>query len=641
MTVVQGEDLIRRLEIESAAAHALLAPSLGTRLGILEARRREAEALALWERSPFPGAVFPDGSPTPSRSNAAWRELFGALELPPTALASVAEVQRTSETIHVAEIDLSSDSMLRYCAAVLRPLRGCLGAPEGVIAVCAVTTDAVLAVRQRVEATALLWTGTHRSGFVWFNERWRSYTGAGEREPWQRAIHADDLSRCVHAFQEALRLRVSMDLDARICQGSGAYRWHRVRFSTEGAGARWFGVATDHHDELVAQTERAELISSAHAARNDAEQANRLKDQFLAAVSHELRAPMTTMLLWVKILRDESSDEATRAQALAAIQESALTQSRLVGDLLDVARGIGGKLYVDLRSVDLARICTEAVAAVSPLAVDKQLTLVISGCSAPADVHGDEARLRQVVDNLLSNAVKFTGAGGTVTLSLHRKGRRVCIEVADTGCGITPDFLPHIFEVFSQTEDALTRERGGLGLGLAIVKQLVDLHSGTVTGTSEGHGRGATFSVTLPAGAAKRAASPPLGVALTPGLAGVRILVVDDDPRVRDALALLLARAGAAVDAAGSPAEARERIRAQTPSVIVCDIAMPGEDGYSFVRSLRGGGSVLPVIALTAHAREADAKRALAAGFDRHLAKPIDFSVLVASLHELLVARST
>ncbi|MBA3461544.1 MAG: response regulator [Deltaproteobacteria bacterium] len=639
--VIPGEDLIRRLEIESAAAHALLAPSLGTRLGILEARRREAEAMALWERSPFPGAVFRDGARSPSRTNTAWRELFGALELPETALASVAEVQRTSETIHVPEIDLSSGGALRYCAAVLRPLRGCLGAPEGVIAVCAATTDAVLAARQGVDATALLWTGEQRSGLVWFNQRWRSYTAADEGEPWQRAIHADDLARCVHAFQEALRLRVSMDVEARIVQSSGTYRWHRVRFSTEESGARWFGVATDHHDELVAETERAELISNAHAARDDAEQANRLKDQFLAAVSHELRAPMTTMLLWVKILRDETSDEATRAQALSAIQESATAQSRLVGDLLDVARGISGKLYVDLRTVDLARICTVAVAAISHVAVAKRVTLVISGCSYPADVQGDEARLRQVIDNLLSNAVKFTEADGTVTVALQRKGRRMCVDISDTGCGITPDFLPHIFEVFSQTEDVLTRERGGLGLGLAIVKQLVELHSGTVTGTSEGHGRGATFSVTLPASGASRAASPPVGVPLIPGLAGVRVLVVDDDPRVREALAHLLARAGAAVDAAGSSAEARERITAQAPSVIVCDIAMPGEDGYSFVRSLRGGGSGVPVIALTAHARDADAKRALAAGFDRHLAKPIDFDVLLASVHELLVARST
>ena len=400
-------------------------------------------------------------------------------------------------------------------------------------------------------------------------------------------------------------------------------------------------MATEHHDELVAQTERAELISSAHAARVDAEQANRLKDQFLAAVSHELRAPMTTMLLWAKILGDDTSDAATRAQALAAIQQSATAQSRLVGDLLDVARGISGKLYVDLRSVDIARICTEALAAISHLAAAKQLRLVSSGCASPWDVRGDEARLRQVIDNLLSNAVKFTEAGGTVSLSLHRKGRRVCIEITDTGCGITPEFLPHIFEVFSQTDDVLTRERGGLGLGLAIAKQLVELHDGTVTGASDGHGRGATFSVVLPAAAASRVTSPPVGAALTPGLAGVRVLVVDDDPRVRDALAHLLVRAGAAVDAAGSSAEARERIRVKVPSVIVCDIAMPGEDGYSFVRSLRGGGSAVPVIALTAHAREADATRALAAGFDRHLAKPIDFDVLVASVHELLVARST
>jgi signal transduction histidine kinase len=635
--LLPGEVLEQRLEGEADAAHALLAPGLGSeRIGILERARRRAEALALWDSSPFPSAVFHGDGHVPSRVNAAWRQLFDGVPIPAAAIEAIDEVVQSSTARHLRELTVESSEHPRYCAAVLRPLRGILGATEGVIMVCAVTTDAVVATQLGVDTDALVWSAMTQGGGSWYNERWRAYRGVVDGDAWQQAIHLEDLPRCVHALSEASRLRTSTEIQARIRQAGKSYRWHRVRFSTSDSGTRWFGCGIDNHDEHTAQDERAELISHAVAARSDAEQANRLKDQFLAAVSHELRAPMTTMMLWVKILRDETSDTALKAQALDAINDSALAQSRLVGDLLDVSRGISGKLFVDLRTVDLSRICKDALAAIAPLAAARGISLIEDGTGTSVDAHGDEVRLRQVFGNLLSNAVKFTDAGGTVTLALQRKGRRVAVEITDTGHGIAPDFLPSMFQAFSQTEDALTRERGGLGLGLTIVKQLVELHHGTVTGTSAGRGRGSTFTVVLPAAGANRSHSPPVGVAQMPTLAGVRVLVVDDDPRVRDALALLLERTGASVDAAASPEEARSSISARPPSVIVCDIAMPGEDGYSFIRGLRGAGSELPAIALTAHAMEADAARALAAGFDRHLAKPIDFDVLVASVHDVL-----
>ncbi|CAN5816671.1 hypothetical protein BH11MYX3_BH11MYX3_15290 [soil metagenome] len=606
-----------------------------------EPAERQAEAFALWERSPFPSAAFLGDGLVPRSVNAAWRVVFGAIAIPVAVLTAVGQVAQSCATVHLSEVALDAGAAPQYCAVTVRQLRGGHGVPDGVIVVCAVTTDTVIARRLDVGASVLVWSAQIAGSSPWSNECWRVYTGAsGADESWQRAIHADDLPRCVHALQEAVRLRSSSEVEARIRRGDDMMRWHRIKFITDAAMQRWFGTAADNHDQHMAIDERTELLARALAARADAEQANRLKDQFLATVSHELRAPMTTMLLWEKVLRDDTVKPDVRAQALAAIHESAVTQARLVSDLLDVARAISGKLFVDLRPVDLSLVCREAVAAIGPAAVAKQIVLVPRGAEARVEVQGDHVRLRQVVDNLLSNAVSFTDSGGTVTVELQRSGRRVSLQVTDTGRGVSPVFLPHLFEAFSQTDDALTRERGGLGLGLAIVKQLVELHLGTVEAQSAGRGLGTTFRISLPIASAPRVASSPAGIASSPSLAGVRVLVVDDDPRVRDALEQLLARAGATVDIAASAEGARTEIAAHPPSVIVCDIAMPGEDGYSFARSLRASGSELPAIALTAHAMAADAARAIAAGFDRHLAKPIDFEHLVTNLLSMLAERA-
>ena len=629
-----GKPLKERLANACDLAHVLLDRGL-------EPAERHAGALALWERSPLPSAVFLGDSPVPNSLNVAWRMLFAEIQIPTAVLAAVGQVARSSATVHLPELVLDVGTTLRYCAATLRQLRGGGEIPDGVIVICAVITDEVVARHLAVDSSVLVWSAQLAGSSPWSNQAWRVYTGGGgSAESWQRAIHPDDLARCVHALQEAVRLRVSSDVEARVRRGDAMLRWHRIRFSTEAAGQRWFGTATDNHDQHMAMDERTELLARAHAARADAEQANRLKDQFLATVSHELRAPMTTMLLWEKVLRDDTVAPDVRAQALAAIHESAVTQARLVSDLLDVARAISGKLFVDLRPVDLALVCREGIETFRSAALAKQVAITAHGVAAPLEVQGDHARLRQVIDNLLSNAVSFTEPGGSVRIELQRANRRVGLQISDTGRGVAAEFLPHLFEAFSQTDDALTRTRGGLGLGLAIVKQLVELHHGTVDATSAGPGLGTTFRVSLPIASAPREASAPTRIASTPSLKGVRVLVIDDDPRVRDALELLLARAGATVDIAPSAASARTEIAAHPPSVIVCDIAMPGEDGYSFARTLRASGSELPAIALTAHALEADAARAIAAGFDRHLAKPIDFEHLVTNLLGMLAERT-
>lgn len=379
-------------------------------------------------------------------------------------------------------------------------------------------------------------------------------------------------------------------------------------------------ATTDAHDRLLAQLA-------------EADNASRLKDQFLAVVLHELRAPLTTIVLWEGVLRDETADPALRAKAHEAIRQSALAQSRVVSDLLDVSRAIAGKLHIDTRPVDIGRVVREAIESFAPAALEKQIAIEHRDI-AKTEVDGDAIRLRQVLDNLLSNALKFTDSGGHIRVAVTRRGRAIAIEVSDTGQGIAAELLPTIFDPFMQSENITTRRAGGLGLGLAIVQQLVGLHGGTVVAASDGPGRGAKLTVTLRAAGARRRSTPPLGVAVV-DLHRTRVLVIDDDQRVLDALAVLLDRVGAVVETADSAEAGRARIANNTTDVIVCDIAMPGEDGYSFIRGLRAVRNRVAAIALTAYASESDIERALAAGFDRHLAKPIDFERLVENIDAL------
>jgi CheY-like chemotaxis protein len=274
-----------------------------------------------------------------------------------------------------------------------------------------------------------------------------------------------------------------------------------------------------------------------------------------------------------------------------------------------------------------------------PAASAKGITLTHES-TFEGEISGDASRLRQVIDNVLSNALKFTDPGGRITVTTQGKGRVVAIIVEDNGRGIARNQLTQIFEPFSQGRDAIARREGGLGLGLAISKQIVELHHGTLTAFSEGPGHGARFTLMLPMAGHRRAPSPPAGVVSPAALKSVRVLVVDDDDRVTTALALLLDRAGAIVDRARSAQDARQQLSRHVPQVILCDIAMPDEDGYEFIRSLRASGSKIPAIALTAYASQADAQQALAAGFDLHVAKPVDFQRLVASLTHVIETRA-
>ncbi len=396
-----------------------------------------------------------------------------------------------------------------------------------------------------------------------------------------------------------------------------------------------------------AEQERARLLVLEQAARKQAEEANRTKDEFLATLSHELRTPLNAILGWVQVLRTGKLDPAAGARALETIERNARSQAQLIADLLDVSRIITGKLRLDFKPVELRRIIDSALETVRPAADAKGILLDISIGPLASPALGDADRLQQVIWNLLSNAIKFTPRAGRVEVRLREEGGNAVIRVTDSGIGIRPDFLPYVFDRFRQAEGSITRTHGGLGLGLSIVRHLIELHGGTAEVESTGEGEGATFSVRLPLRAELTGDDPldrtgvtPPGLFSTPDLLrGVRVVVVEDEADTRELLALSLQQCGAEVAAFGSVPEALASFDRAVPDVLLSDIGVPGEDGYSLIRKVRAreaalGGDV-PAAALTAYARAEDRLRALEAGYQTHLAKPVDPAELIATVARL------
>ncbi|MBN1209076.1 MAG: PAS domain-containing protein [Myxococcaceae bacterium] len=384
-------------------------------------------------------------------------------------------------------------------------------------------------------------------------------------------------------------------------------------------------------------TERRLLEASEKQARVEAEQANRAKDLFLATLSHELRTPLSAILMSAQLLQKTATEDPRIRRASAAIERAVGNQVRLIDDLLDISRIVSGKLMLDLQAVDLATVVQSAVdvAQISAEAKGIGLELAIHGSLRP--VHGDPARLQQVVANLLNNSIKFTPRGGKVVVSLEATDGKAQITVSDTGLGFPAEIIPHLFNRFVQAESSMTRAHGGLGLGLAIVRHIVNVHGGEVRAESPGEGKGATFTVTLPLAAHDGAVAPVARRTVVRSISGVRVLLIEDDDDTREACAAMLEEQGAEVRAARSAAEGLAALERFIPQVILCDIAMPGEDGYAFIRKLRSGsrGREIPAAALTALAGEEDRKRALESGFQMHLAKPIDsdrLAIAVATL---------
>ncbi|GAB1541824.1 hypothetical protein NUACC21_44970 [Scytonema sp. NUACC21] len=410
-------------------------------------------------------------------------------------------------------------------------------------------------------------------------------------------------------------------------------------------------IMRDFTERKQAEDERTQLLARAQEARATAEAANRLKDEFLATLSHELRSPLNAMLGWIRLLNTRQFDEVTTARAMETIERNAKAQVQLVEDLLDVSHIIRGKLRLNVCPIELMQVIQAAIETVRPAAEAKEIRLESFLDPAVGLVAGDSERLQQVVWNLLSNAIKFTPKGGYVTVRLERVESHVEITVTDTGQGISPDFIPYVFDRFRQADSSTTRKYPGLGLGLAIVRQLVELHGGTVHAHSEGVGKGATFKVRLPlvqhsSGSLELGG---LGVsALDRGedsfssaiLKGVRALVVDDETDSREFIVAALEEFGAQVTAVASATEALKTVSELKPDVLISDIGMPFEDGYSLIRKVRKltpeQGGQIPAIALTAYARAEDRAQAISAGFQAHLSKPVEPEQLATVVVKLL-----
>jgi len=444
------------------------------------------------------------------------------------------------------------------------------------------------------------------------------------------------------------------------CHTTPAVYWSYSVWAILGADKRPVGViiqVTDATEMAVFRREvtamNEQLLLSAtrqHELTETAERANRLKDDFLATLSHELRTPLTSIIGWSEMLGNPKLDPVTSLRAIEVIRRNARIQRQMVDDLLDVSRIITGKLRLTVQPVDLATIAIAAVDGLRPAAEAKEIRVQLQLDAPAGHVSGDPDRLQQVAWNLISNAIKFTPRGGRVIVSLAHIASHVEVTVSDTGKGIAPEFLPHVFDRFRQADATTTRAYGGLGLGLAIVRQLVELHGGTVRVDSEGEGQGSTFTVSLPL-AVVRSAGSDAGEAqqpefklpeleCPPELIGLRVLVVDDEADTCELLQAILEGCGAQVKTASSAAAALEAVVEEVFDVLVSDIGMPEEDGYSLLAKVRAlskerGGKVPAAAALTAYASEADRIRVLQSGFQIHVPKPISPSELVAVVANL------
>lgn len=511
------------------------------------------------------------------------------------------------------------------------------------------------------------------------NPRYQSILGICDEDclgkGWLRSLRPEDRDRIFADWSAAAQQGKEYYSEFSIVTATGTVRWLTLRsspmLSNEGAVIGYVGTVEDISDRKQAEEERAKLIRE-QAALKEAEATNRMKDEFLATLSHELRTPLNSILGWAKLLRNRKLDEKATARALETIERNARLQEQLIEDILDVSRIIRGKLVLNICPVNLVSVIETAVETVRLQAEAKNIAFEFAmPAIAPTDkanippnkdnnghfslakhlaspfmVSGDPDRLQQVIWNLLSNAIKFTPENGRVDITLSTDNNYAQIQVSDTGIGIQPDFLRYVFDRFRQADGSTTRSHTGLGLGLAIARHLVELHHGNIYADSAGEGQGATFTVKLPLLAAKQpqnlkkaeivesVSSPQLP------LNNVQLLVVDDDTDTRLFLSAALQQSGATVRAVSSVNEAILAIQEYPPEILISDIGMPEEDGYTLIRKVRlleaEKGGQIPAIALTAYAREEDSTEAIAAGFHMYASKPIEPAKLINMILKLL-----
>ncbi|MEH1816953.1 MAG: ATP-binding protein [Nostoc sp.] len=503
-------------------------------------------------------------------------------------------------------------------------------------------------------APFMVWVTDTNSYCTYLSQSWYDFTGQSEEMGlgfgWLNAVHPEDYNDARNVFLEATSSYSAFRLEYRLRRKDGKYRscidaanpW----FGVDGQFKGYIGSVIDITERKVAEAERDRLLKLEQAARTEAERANRVKDEFLAVLSHELRSPLNPILGWARLLQTREFDAAALKKAIATIERNAQLQAQLIEDLLDVSRILQGKLNLKMLPVNLVLVIEAGLETVRLAAEAKNIQIQTMLDASFGQVLGDSGRLQQVIWNLLSNAVKFTPEGGKIDIQLECVDAQAEITVSDTGKGINPEFLPYVFEYFRQADGTTTRKFGGLGLGLAIVRHLIELHGGTIQAESLGEGQGAIFRVRLPLIKKDLTPKQDINVAtLNPSpfpeiLAGIQILVVDDDNDTRDFHTFVLEQAGAMVTAVTSAKEALQILAKSEPDMLLSDIGMPEMDGYMLMRQVKAlqanQAKQIPAIALTAYAGEINQQQALEAGFQKHLSKPVEPDELVKAIATLI-----
>ncbi|BAY80126.1 multi-sensor hybrid histidine kinase (plasmid) [Nostoc linckia NIES-25] len=502
-------------------------------------------------------------------------------------------------------------------------------------------------------APTLIWMAGVDKLCNYFNKTWLDFSGRTiEQEMgngWTQGVHSDDLQYLLDTYVNAFDARQGFQMEYRLRRFDGQYRWifdvGVPRFTAEGDFLGYIGSCIDITERKAAESERDRLLQLEQAARTEAERANRIKDEFLAVLSHELRSPLNPILGWANLLKTREFDQAAVKKAIATIERNAKLQAQLIEDLLDVSRILQGKLNLNMFPVSLVLVIDAALETVRLAAEAKNIQIHKTLDTSVERVLGDSGRLQQIIWNLLSNAVKFTPEGGKIEVQLQHVDTQAQITVSDTGKGISHEFLPHVFEYFRQADSTTTRKFGGLGLGLAIVRHLVELHGGTIWAESLGEGQGATFTVRLPLikkDLSKKQDNSVTESDVSPAteiLTGIKILVVDDDTDTREFHTFVLEQAGAKVTAAASALEALQALAQSKPDVLVSDIGMPETDGHMLMRqvkALQGQDKQILAIALTAYAGEINQQKALESGFQKHISKPVEPDELVKAISTLI-----
>jgi PAS domain S-box-containing protein len=589
------------------------------------------------------------------------------LEEEPAILARLRQGQRVD---HFQTVRVRKDGSLVDISLSVSPVRNSAGEIVGASKIARDITqqkraeEALRSIHERFRlmadsAPVLIWIADHTKSRNWFNKRWLNFTGRSPEQEtgfgWTQNVHEDDLAKCLQSYAEGFDTRQAFRSEYRIRRADGMARWmiEQANPLFEGPGGAfsgYIGSCVDITESKQVQSEREETLKAERAAREEAERVGRLKDEFLATVSHELRTPLNAILGWSTLLRRLDARGEDHKRGLETIERNARVQGQIIADLLDMSRIISGKVQLDVQPIDLNEVIHAALDAVKLSIEARKLRLRVTLDARAGRLRGDPGRLQQVFWNLLTNAVKFTPSGGRIDLVMERVNSHVEVSIEDSGIGIKPEFLAFVFDRFRQADASTTRRHGGLGLGLSIVKHLVELHGGSVRVKSPGEGLGATFVVALPisvvrtedAGPAERTTFSDVDVSsiALPSLEGVRALIVDDQEDARILVCRLIEQFGGRCALAESAVDALRILETQDVNVIVSDIGMPDTDGYELIRKIRSMPSHairnLPAIALTAYARADDRQRALLAGYQMHVSKPVEPRELIAGIASLL-----